>query len=86
MVRDGRLAWTGLSLRARVPGETVDEAKWKMCMPDVFSIRSTSRQEYLDPVVHEIKVSRADLLGVSARVQYSSGVRAERILREWSQS
>ena len=63
MVRDGRLAWTGLSLRARVLGETIEDAKWKMCMPDVFSIRNTSRQEYLDPVVHEIKVSRADLLG-----------------------
>ena len=32
-------------------------------MPDVFSIRNSSRQEYLEPVVHEIKVSRADLMG-----------------------
>lgn len=63
MVRDGRLAWTSLSLRARVQNETTEDAKWKICMPDVFSIRNTSRQEYLDPVVHEIKVSRADLLG-----------------------
>ena len=35
----------------------------KVCMPDVFSIRNSSRQEYLEPVVHEIKVSRSDLLG-----------------------
>jgi hypothetical protein len=63
MVRDGRIVWTGLSLRARVPGETIEDVKWKMCMPDVFSIRNTSRQDYLEPVVHEIKVSRADLLG-----------------------
>ncbi|MCF8169155.1 MAG: hypothetical protein K9J77_11135 [Rhodoferax sp.] len=32
-------------------------------MPDVFSIRNSSKQAYLEPIVHEIKVSRADLLG-----------------------
>jgi len=32
-------------------------------MPDVFSIRNSSRQEYVEPIVHEIKVGRADLLG-----------------------
>ena len=32
-------------------------------MPDVFSIRNTTVAGYLQPVVHEIKVSRADLLG-----------------------
>ena len=34
-----------------------------MCKPDVFSIRHTSVANYLEPIVHEIKVSRADLLG-----------------------
>ena len=63
MLRDGRIVWTGLSLRARVSGKTGDSVRWRMCIPDVFSIRSTSRPEYLEPVVHEIKVSRADLLG-----------------------
>ena len=29
----------------------------------MFSIRNSSVQAYLEPVVHEIKVSRADLLG-----------------------
>lgn len=37
--------------------------RWKLCRPDVFSIRHTSVAAYLDPIVHEIKVSRADLLG-----------------------
>jgi len=32
-------------------------------MPDVFSIRNSTVQAYLEPMVHEIKVSRADLLG-----------------------
>jgi hypothetical protein len=65
MLRDGRIAWTSLNLRAKVAGGGVDtgEAKWKMCQPDVFSIRNSSRHDYLEPVVHEIKVSRADLLG-----------------------
>lgn len=36
---------------------------WCMACPDVFSVRHTSVEAYLQPVVHEIKVSRADLLG-----------------------
>ena len=36
---------------------------WCLAMPDVFSIRRTSVEAYVEPVVHEIKVSRADLLG-----------------------
>ena len=56
MTRAGRLAWRGLSVRAKV-----DDA-WTMAMPDVYSIRHTSVEAYLDPVVHEIKVHRADLL------------------------
>ena len=36
---------------------------WVMACPDVFSIRNTTVEGYLEPVVHEIKVSRADLLG-----------------------
>ena len=60
MSRAGRIAWRGLSLRARV-GEG-DAAAWAMAMPDVFSIRHTTVAAYLEPVVHEVKVSRADLL------------------------
>lgn len=60
MTRAGRLAWRGLALRAKV-GEG-DDAQWVMAMPDVFSIRHTTVEAYLEPIVHEIKVSRADLL------------------------
>jgi hypothetical protein len=56
MQRAGRIAWRGLSLRARV-----DEA-WCMAMPDVYSVRHTTVEAYLAPFVHEIKVRRADLL------------------------
>jgi hypothetical protein len=56
MTRAGRLAWRGLSLRAKV-GEG-----WAIAMPDVFSIRHTTVEAYLEPVVHEVKVNRADLL------------------------
>ncbi len=89
LLRDGRLVWTGLALRARLPSAPAAEPaelvpaptpetdtfdllapapgaagpRWKMCKPDVFSIRNTSVAAYLEPVVHEIKVSRADLLG-----------------------
>jgi hypothetical protein len=56
MTRNGRITWRGLSLRAKV-----DDA-WAMAMPDVFSIRHTTVEAYLEPVVHEVKVHRSDLL------------------------
>ena len=63
MQREGRLVWKNLSLRAMLPGESETDIRWKICQPDVFSIRHSSREDYLEPMVHEIKVSRADLLG-----------------------
>jgi hypothetical protein len=60
MQRAGRVVWRGLSLRAKV-GEG-DAAAWAMAMPDVFSIRHTSVEDYVEPVAHEVKVNRADLL------------------------
>jgi hypothetical protein len=64
MSRAGRIAWRGLALRAQVPqpGEP-HPSRWCICKPDVFSIRNSSVESYLDPVVHEVKVRRADLLG-----------------------
>ena len=38
------------------------QAAWRMARPDVFSVRRTSVEDYLQPMVHEVKVSRADLL------------------------
>lgn len=64
MHRAGRLVWRGLSLRA--PPLAVDgvaAGPWPVVMPDVFSIRHTTVEDYVEPIVHEIKVSRADLLG-----------------------
>ena len=58
MLRAGRLTWCGLSLRAK---PTVD-GPWVMAMPDVYSIRNSTVEAYLAPIVHEIKVNRADLL------------------------
>lgn len=65
MTRGGRIAWRGLSLRARLAPKEEEGGKprWCIARPDVFSIRNTSVEAYAQPVVHEIKVSRADLLG-----------------------
>jgi len=60
MQRAGRIVWRGLSLRARV-GEG-EATAWAMSMPDVYSMRHTTVEAYLEPLVHEIKVTRADLL------------------------
>lgn len=54
---DGRMSFTRTSFRVK-PGE-----QWKVVMPDVFSIRRSIDERYVHPVVHEIKVSRADLKG-----------------------
>jgi hypothetical protein len=56
MTRAGRIAWQGLSLRAKV------DSGWVMAMPDVFSVRHTTVEAYLEPIVHEVKVHRSDLL------------------------
>ncbi|MDP9992700.1 hypothetical protein J2W30_000796 [Variovorax boronicumulans] len=64
MTRGGRIAWRGLGLRARLPAlEEGGKPRWCMARPDVFSIRNTSVEAYAHPIVHEVKVSRADLLG-----------------------
>ncbi|MEJ8847668.1 hypothetical protein [Variovorax rhizosphaerae] len=64
MTRGGRIAWRGLSLRARLaPLEEGGKPRWCIAKPDVFSIRNTTVEAYAHPVVHEVKVSRADLLG-----------------------
>lgn len=69
LLRDGRIVWTNLSVRARLPDlpdlpdMPTPPTRWKVCKPDVFSIRHTSVASYLEPIVHEIKVSRSDLLG-----------------------
>ncbi|MDB5742629.1 MAG: hypothetical protein JWR68_944 [Polaromonas sp.] len=64
MVRAGRIAWRGLSLRAQLaPDSEGEKARWCMVRPDVFSIRNTTVETYVDPIVHEIKVNRSDLLG-----------------------
>lgn len=61
MQRAGRLVWRGLRLRA--PLVAADGGtRWAWAMPDVYSIRQTSVEDYVEPVAHEIKVSRADLL------------------------
>jgi hypothetical protein len=63
MGRAGRIAWRGLSLRAQVPCDEADKPlRWCLARPDVFSIRNTSVEAYAEPVVHEVKVRRADLL------------------------
>jgi hypothetical protein len=63
MLRAGRVVWCGLALRAAAG---VDEAShktvWRMAMPDVFSIRNTTQADHVEPIVHEVKVRRADLL------------------------
>ena len=51
-------------MRAQLPAlEEGGPLRWCIAKPDVFSIRNTSVPEYVEPIVHEIKVHRSDLLG-----------------------
>jgi hypothetical protein len=61
MQRAGRVVWRGLSLRAPLQGDD-GATNWAVAMPDVFSIRHTTAEDLTEPMVHEIKVSRSDLL------------------------
>ncbi|WP_157270313.1 hypothetical protein [Azohydromonas aeria] len=45
-----------------LPASPMGKLRWVQARPDVFSIRYTSVEAYLQPLVHEIKVRRADLL------------------------
>ena len=59
----GRIVWRELSLRAQVStAEEPPSNSWRIARPDVFSVRNTSVETYLQPIVHEVKASRADLL------------------------
>ena len=61
MQRAGRVTWRGLRLRA--PPVAADGPRtWPIAMPDVFSIRHTTLDDHVEPIVHEVKVRRADLL------------------------
>ena len=44
------------------PPTVSDDGRWVIAMPDVYSIRHTTVEDYAEPVVHEIKVHRSDLL------------------------
>ena len=46
---------------APVP-QPVPRTRWVMAMPDVYSIRPSTREDCVEPVAHEIKVRRSDLL------------------------
>jgi len=60
LAASGRIVWRELSLRAKAEG-VADAPAWRVARPDVYSIRNTTVEDYLQPMVHEVKVSRADL-------------------------
>jgi hypothetical protein len=74
----GRIVWRELPLRAVVDAQPPPDAAalwdetpsappaaanvWRMARPDLFSVRNTTVEAYLQPMVHEVKSTRADLL------------------------
>jgi hypothetical protein len=63
----GRLSFLKTSFRVK-PADT-----WRIVCPDVFSIRRGLDERYIVPQVHEIKVTRADLLGDLRNVEKRGG-------------
>jgi hypothetical protein len=55
----GALGLPGFDARPPAPAPA---ARWVLARPDVYSIRHAMREDAVEPVVHEIKVTRADLL------------------------
>lgn len=66
-VRQGRIAYLGLTLLSK-PAEV-----WLHQRPDVFSIRNTTREDAVEPVVFEVKVKRADLLSDLGKPEKRAG-------------
>ena len=58
----GHALWPVDGIDEGVPERPGGKTSWRMARPDVFSVRRTSVAAYLQPMVHEVKVSRADLL------------------------
>jgi hypothetical protein len=61
MQHAGRVVWRGLPLRAPLLLDA-GTTRWCVAIPDVFSIRNTTVEDFVEPIVHEIKVRRSDLL------------------------
>ncbi len=61
MQRAGRVVWRGLALRAPLAADG-GATTWAVARPDVYSIRHTTVEDCVEPVAHEVKVRRADLL------------------------
>jgi hypothetical protein len=59
LMADAALWMDDESTAQRSPNE---QTAWRMARPDLFSVRRTTIEDYLQPMVHEVKVSRADLL------------------------
>jgi hypothetical protein len=51
-------------------------SRWVIARPDVYSIRHTTLEDQVEPVVHEIKVRRADLLADLRRPDKRAAYRA----------
>ncbi|HYN61952.1 MAG TPA: hypothetical protein VET87_20805, partial [Rubrivivax sp.] len=58
----GNGLWPADTPENEVPQQFRGKGFWRVARPDVFSVRHTSVEDYLQPMVHEVKVSRADLL------------------------
>lgn len=70
LIRDGRICYAELPLRAKL------ESGWQRVRPDLYSIRKTSREDWIEPQIHEIKVRRADFLSDIRRPQKGDAYRA----------
>ena len=58
----GDALWPVNAIDEGVAERPMGKTTWRMARPDVFSVRHTSVEAYLQPMVHEVKASRADLL------------------------
>ncbi|MFZ5549771.1 MAG: hypothetical protein ACOZJX_13850 [Pseudomonadota bacterium] len=58
------------------PDPPLPAARWVMAMPDVYSIRHTTLEDWVLPIAHEVKVRRADLLSDLKRPAKGEAYRA----------
>ncbi len=66
----------GLFVAEQTATTATPPVRWAVAMPDVYAIRHTTVEDYVEPAAFEIKVSRADLLGDLRRPAKAAAYRA----------
>ena len=82
MQRQGRVVWRALSLRAPLPGDA-GATTWAIAMPDVYSIRHTTVEDYEEPVAHDLRLLLEPVTAERALRRKAVIITAKGVAHQW---